>query len=278
LKDNLTLNVGASLYYSVDTENSDNDLFIYPKITASYRLLEDSVIAYGGLEGDLNQNSYRDAVHQNPYVSPTLVIEPTNNLYDAYIGVKGKISEVVSYNFRGSYLFEDEKPLLVNTPRSQQLLEGYDYGNSFSYRYDDLTTLIGYGALNFEINKKFKLGVSAEYFNYRNEDEQEAWNLPELKSSLSLDYQITDQWFAGAQLFYVGERIDVDNTMPSVPTLPENIITLDSYFDANVNLGYRLNDQLSFFVKGNNLVGENYERWVIRYLKFLGGIIFDILG
>ncbi|MBQ0736058.1 TonB-dependent receptor [Aquimarina celericrescens] len=277
LRDNLTLHLGAAVYYSIDTENDDNDFFIYPKVTASYRLLDDNVIAYGGLEGELNQNSYRDAVQQNPFVSPTLIIEPTNNLYDAYVGLKGKISEVVSYNFRGSYISEDEKPLIVNNPRNTLLLEGFDYGNSFSYRYDDVTTLVGYGELNVEISKKFKLGAAAEYFNYDNEDEQEAWNLPEVKASVLLDYQINKQWFAGAQLFYVGERKDIDHTVLTSPTLPEATVTLDSYFDANINIGYRLDEQLSFFVKGNNLVGENYERWVnfpVQGIQVLGGVTY----
>jgi len=277
LRDRATVKVGAALYYSIDTENSDNDIFVYPKINASYRLLEDTVIAYGGLEGDLKQNTYKDAVQQNPYVSPTLVIEPTNNLYDAYIGLKGKISDAVSYNFKGSYTFEDEKPLLVNNRQSSLLLTGYDYGNSFSYRYDDVTTLKAYAKLAIEINKKFNLGFSAEYFKYETEDEQEAWNLPDLKTTVLLDYQINKKWYVGGQFFHVGERKDIDNTIIPTTAVPENVITLDTYFDANVNLGYRLNDQLSFFVKGNNLVGENYQRWVnypVQGVQVLGGATY----
>ncbi|WP_109299906.1 TonB-dependent receptor [Aquimarina sp. AU474] len=277
LRDNLTVNLGAAIYYSIDTENTDNDFFVYPKVTASYRLADDHVIAYGGLEGELHQNTYRDAVLQNPFVSPTLIIEPTNALYDAYFGLKGKISDVVSYNFRGSYLSEDEKPLFVNNTRAVIPLQGYDNGNSFSYRYDDVITISGYGELNFEINKKFKLGATAEYFNYESEDEQEAWNLPELKASVLLDYQINKQWFLGAQLFYVGERKDINNAIVALPSSPVPTITLDSYFDANVNVGYRLNDQLSFFVKGNNLAGENYERWVnfpVQDIQILGGVTY----
>ncbi len=276
LRDNLTLHLGAAAYYSIDTENEDNDFFIYPKITASYSVVEDNVIVYGGLEGELNQNSYRDAVKTNPFVSPTLIIEQTNTLYNANIGLKGQLSDLVSYNFRGSYISEDEKPLFVSNERSAFQFEGYDYGNSFSYRYDDVTTLVGYGEINFEISKKFKLGASAEYFNYRTEDEQEAWNLPEIKATAQLDYQINEQWYFGAQLFYVGEREDIDNTV-TLPAITNAVTILDAYVDANVNLGYRLNDQLSFFVKGNNLVGENYERWVnfpVQGIQVLGGATY----
>lgn len=276
-RDNLTVNLGAAVYYSMNLEIKDNDFFIYPKVTASYRLIDETVIAYGGLEGGLKQNTYRDAVQSNFYVSPTLILTPTHNQYDAYIGLKGKISDVVSYNFRGSFISENDKALFVNNRPNTLQLDGFDYGNSFAYRYDNIETLVGYGELNFNINKKFKLGASAEYFNYALDTQQEAWNLPEIKASAIVDYQITDQWFAGAQLYYVGERKDIDNRITIISPNLEETITLDSYIDANVNLGYRFNDQLSVFVKGNNLVGDNYERWAnfpVQGVQFLGGATY----
>ncbi|KAA1247212.1 TonB-dependent receptor [Aquimarina sp. RZ0] len=277
LRDNLTVNLGAEVVYSVDSIGEDNDFFIYPKVTASYRLLDEAVIAYGGLEGGLRQNTYRDAVQVNPYVSPTLRLTPTHNQFDGYIGIKGKLSDVVSYNFRANYISENDKPLFVNNRPEIIPIEGYDFGNSFSYRYDDITTLAGYIELNFNINKKFKLGGSAEYFSYSTDNESEAWNLPDLKVSVLFDYQITEQWFAGAQLFHVGERKDINNEVLLTPATPEATITLDTYFDANINLGYRFNEKLSVFIKGNNLVGENYERWAhfpVQGIQVLGGVTY----
>ena len=79
-----------------------------------------------------------------------------------------------------------------------------------------------------------------------------------------MDYQITDQWYAGANLFFVGERQDLqsvaaENTVPN--EFVSNIVTLDSFFDANVHLGYRFNDQLSVFAKASNLANTNYQQW-----------------
>ncbi|WP_240315463.1 TonB-dependent receptor [Aquimarina longa] len=276
LRDNLTLSLGAAVYYSIDIKNKNSDLFIYPKITASYRLLDETVIAYGGVEGGLQQNTYRDAVQENPFVSPTLIIRPTSKLYDAYIGLKGKLGDVVSYNFRGSYGFEDRKQLFVHNPMTILQSKGYEYGNSFSYRYDDINTMTGYGELNFEISKKITLGATAAYFKYTTEKEKEAWNLPEIKASTLVNYQINTQWYAGAQFFYIGERKEINNQV-TITTTSVPVITLDSYFDANAHLGYRLNDQLSFFVKGNNLIGKNYQRWVnypVQGIQVLGGVTY----
>ncbi|GAA4108012.1 TonB-dependent receptor [Aquimarina addita] len=277
LRDNLTLNLGAEIVYSVDSQRENNSFHIYPNVTASYRLLGENVIAYGGLEGGLKQNTYRDAVQINPYVSPTLEIRPTDNQFDTYVGLKGKVYDMVSYNFRGSLRSEKNKAVLVHNDESLPQLEGYDFQNSFSYRYDDINTISAYGELNFSITKKFTLGATAEYFNYSTDNEEAAWNLPEIKASIITDYQITEQWFAGAQLFFVGERRDVDTSVLFTPPASEPSLTLDSYFDANINIGYRFNEKLSVFVKGNNLAGENYERWTnypVQGIQVLGGLTY----
>ena len=277
LRDNLTVNLGVSVFYGMDIENSETDFFIYPNVTASYRVLDEAVIAYAGIEGGLVQNTYDEAVNLNPYVSPTLILAPTDKQYDGYLGFKGKISDLVSYNLRASYISEQNKPLFVHNRPEVIPLQGYDYGNSFSYRYDNLETLSAYAELNFEINRSFKLGINGEFFSYSTDNQIEAWNLPEVKASLFMDYQITEQWFAGAQAFFVGERMDIDSTVAATPGNPEPTVTLDSYIDANINLGYRFNPQLSVFVKGNNLLGDNYEKWVdfpVQGIQFLGGVTY----
>mgnify|MGYP000978742069 CR=1 FL=1 len=85
-EDDLTVNLGFSAYYLNDTEASENKFFIYPKITASYRLVDEVLITYAGIEGDLIQNSYRDLASLNPFLSPTLFIVPTDQQYNAFIG------------------------------------------------------------------------------------------------------------------------------------------------------------------------------------------------
>lgn len=257
LRDDLTLNLGASFVYGLDTENSDNSFYIYPQVTASYRLAGDYFIPYAGLEGGLSQNTYYNFAQQNPYVSPTLNISPTDKSYDAYVGAKGKLTNSIGYNLKGGYATEINKALYLANLSNSSSTEDYAYGNSFGVVYDDINTLSFSGEVNVDVNRNFKLGINGSFFSYNSDFEAEAWNLPEMKASLLMDYQITKQWFAGANLFYTGERKDREETFNG----DSNIITLDGFTDLNANVGYRFNDQLSIFAKGNNLLGDNYERW-----------------
>ncbi|APA65088.1 TonB-dependent receptor [Maribacter sp. 1_2014MBL_MicDiv] len=282
LRDDISLNLGVNLVYGMDLENSESNFYIYPAVTASYRLLDETVIAYGGVTGELKQNSYYDFVEGNPFVSPTLTIAPTDSQYKAYVGFKGQLLPNLSYNVKGSYTAENNKPLYTLNPRNDFRSDdkGYYFGNSFGLFYDDIKTLGIFGELNVDVNRNFTAGANVEIYDYNTETGNPAWNLPNLQASLFMDYQIGEKWYAGVNLFYVGEREDfsstvVQNAQPS--EFPATLITLDGYFDANAHVGYRYTDQWSFFIKGANLSNNDYQRWSnfqVQGIQILGGATY----
>jgi hypothetical protein len=275
-QDDLTVNLGVSAVYMRDSESKDSKFFIYPNITATYRLVNDVLIAYGGIEGDLIQNSYYDFATENYFVSPTLFITPTDQQYNAYIGLKGKLSSNMSYNISGRYVADNNKALFRNNDITLTA-ENYTYGNSFGITYDNVDTFGVAGEINVDVNRNFKLGIKAEYFKYTTKTEDEAWNLPDIKGSLFLDYQIDQHWFAGANLFYTGERKDQFFLNDGITITTPFTVVLDSYFDANAHSGYHINDQISVFAKANNIANEGYQRWQnfpVQSIQFLAGATF----
>ena len=277
IEDDLTINLGISAYYLNDTESGKNKFFIYPKVTASYRLVDEILITYGGIEGDLIQNSYYDFAKQNPFVSPTLFIMPTDQQYNAYIGLKGKLSNNMSYNIRGNYIGENNTALIKTNPVLVDNDTHYQNGNSFGVVYDDVTTFSLFGEINVDVNRNFNLGIKAEYFTHSADVEEEAWNKPDFEASLFMDFQIDEHWFAGTSLFYTGERKDqLDIIDPFLPISPSTII-LESYFDANAHLGYRINDEWTAYIKANNIANQDYQRWLnypVQGIQFLAGITY----
>ncbi|WP_250433988.1 TonB-dependent receptor [Hanstruepera flava] len=259
-QDDLTLDLGVSLFYLNDTELGDNKFYIYPNIAASYRLVDEVLIAYGGIKGGLNQNSYYDFSQENPFVSPTLMIMPTDQQYNAYVGLKGKVSNSMSYDIHGSYLADRDRALFVNNDITITQ-EDYTYGNSFGVVYDDVSTFSVGGELHVDVNRNFTLGLKGDYFIYNVDQQAEAWNLPDIEASLFMDYQIDKHWFAGASLFFVGERKDQFYLNSMIFPATPQVVTLDSYFDINVNVGYHINDRFSVYARGNNLAGNDYARW-----------------
>ena len=274
--DDLTLNVGAGFFYSAAQKSGESKFFFYPQITGAYNVVEDLMILYAGLEGGLKQNSYHDFAQENFFVSPTLIIAPTDQKYDIYAGLKGKLMSNVSYNISGSYKNEDNRALYKSNGFDYYNANknGYAYGNSFAVVYDRLKTVSFFGELKADLSKNVSFGVDGTFSSFSTTNQKEAWNLPAVTLSSKLDVTITSKWYAGVNLFFVGERKDLLHFESLNPVPADEVITLKSYFDLNANVGYKYNDQLSFFLKGNNLANQNYQRWAnypVQGLQILAG-------
>ena len=268
-QDDLSVQIGAGIFYTTGKFNgaSDSKLFVYPNVKASYRIVGDLLIGYAGAEGGLNQNSYADFVDQNPFVSPTMFVAPTDNKYDIYVGLKGKLADAIAFNVRGSYNNEDNKALFLSNEFNPMYAntEGYAFGNSFGVVYDNLKTLSLFGELKADFSKKVTFGINGTYNNFSTENAAEAWNLPQLKIASTLDIDITEKWYAGASVFFVGERKDLISVQSDATVFPpifeSRTVTLDSFFDLNAHLGYKYNKRLTAFLRGNNLANQQYNRW-----------------
>ena len=268
-KDDLSVQIGAGIFYTTGKYNgvSDSKLFVYPNVKASYRIVGDILVGYAGAEGGLNQNSYADFVDQNSFVSPTLFIAPTDNKFDIYAGLKGKLANSVAFNIRGSLKNEDNKALFVSNEYvlGNTNTEGYAYGNSFNVVYDNVKTISFFGELKADFSKNVTFGINGTYNNFTSDVQAEAWNLPQLKVGTTLDFNLTEKWYAGTNVFFVGERKDVvtvqDDLSINPGTFTQQEVTLDSYFDLNAHVGYKYNARLTAFLKGNNLANQQYNRW-----------------
>lgn len=268
-KDDLSVQIGAGVFYTTAKINgvSDSKLFVYPNVKASYRIVGDILVGYAGAEGGLTQNSYADFVEQNSFVSPTLFIAPTDNKFDIYAGLKGKLANSVAFNIRGSLKNEDNKALFVSNEYilGNTNTEGYAYGNSFNVVYDNVKTISFFGELKADFSKNVIFGINGTYNNFTSDVQAEAWNLPQLKVGTTLDFNLTEKWYAGTNVFFVGERKDVvtvqDDLLINPGTYTQQEVTLDSYFDLNAHIGYKYNERLTAFLKGNNLANQQYNRW-----------------
>src|SRR5690606_22566473 len=80
----------------------------------------------------------------------------------------------------------------------------------------------------------------------------------------SVDVNITPKWYAGANLFYIGERKDARFMQSTDAAVMLNPVTqtIDGYFDLNAHVGYKYNDRLTAFVRLQNIANQDYQRWL----------------
>ena len=276
LRDNLTLNLGARLYYSVTNDFEGSKFYAYPNVTASYNISDEALIAYAGVIGDLDQNSYSSFVEDNPFVSPTLFVKRTNQQYNAYAGIKGLLNSKVRFNLKAAYLSEKDKPLFKLNPSltdgTVEVEKGYQAANSFQVVYDDVNTIHFFGEIVFDLFEYFRFGGNIDFNSYSLTNEDQAWNLPLIKSALLARYEV-DKWSAGAELFFSSDRKDELSIIPDT----QERITNAAYFDINLNGVYHINDKFDVFLNANNLLGSNYQVYTnfkVQGLQVLGGVTY----
>jgi hypothetical protein len=228
-------------------------------------------------------NSFQSLSKNNPFVSPTLLVTTTNEQYNLYGGINGKFSSDVSFDIRASYKTEEDKPLFVRNnslsngvfdPFSDPLL-GFRFGNSFSVLYDDITTLSVFGELEIDLTKSMVIGGNVQFNSFTTTNQREAWNLPQLEGGIFGKYK-NDKWYATANIFFAGERQDL-NFPGTFPLASSGIQTLEAFTDINLNGGYHFNDFVSVFVKLNNILNNDYERFAnfnVQGFQVLGGVTY----
>ncbi|WP_254454494.1 TonB-dependent receptor [Flavobacterium sp. M31R6] len=262
-RDDWTIDIGAGLVYSMGKNNTSNKFYVYPSVSASYNVVGDLMIFYASAIGNLKQNTYKDFVDGNPFVSPTLNIKPTNELYDVNAGLKGKLASTVSYDIKASYIYDENKALFKsNDYNEKDTNANYAFGNSFQVIYDDMKTLRLYGEIKADLAKGVTVEADATFNSYSNKIQGEAWNLPELQLNSKVDFMITEKWFAGINLFYVGERKDQQLNTDIVYVIAPGPITLDGYFDLNANIRFKYSERFTTFLKANNIMNNGYQKWL----------------
>jgi hypothetical protein len=260
-----TFNLGAAIFYSSDLENNDSKFLFYPLINASLKVVGDLMIFYAGAEGNLKQNTYSDFVNINPFLSPTLDIKPTDKQYDVFAGLKGKLTQTMSYNLRASYVSDKNKALFKSNDYTEDSTnESYAFGNSLKVVYDEMKTLSFYGELKADISEDVTFGIDGTFSSYTNKFQAEAWNLPAIKLNAKVDFNITEKWYAGAKVFFVGERKDQKLNMDIVYIVVPDLLptSLDSYFDVNAHIGFKYSDRLTAFLRANNIANQAYQKWL----------------
>ncbi|MFA7446537.1 MAG: TonB-dependent receptor [Flavobacteriaceae bacterium] len=278
-KDDLAVKAGVGIFYSMGkfSNETDNKLFVYPQVQASYKVVGDLMIAYTGLEGTLQQNSYFDFISENPFLAPNQIIAPTEKPYDFYVGLKGKLANNIAYNIRGSYSNEKGKALYSSGyVQINPNTEGYTFGNSMFVLYDDIKTVGFFGELKADLTKTISVNLSGNFNSYSTDNQEEAWHLPNIRFSAGAEAAITPKLSLNANVFYVGERKAKFTTYDQLygSFMEADIVTLDGYVDVNLGINYKYNERLSLFLKAHNLADKQYDKWLnypVQGIQILGG-------
>lgn len=260
--ENLKLTAGINIALENDTIGKNKSFHVYPNVKAEYQL-GTSVEVYAGLSGDIDKVSLHTLAHENPWLDANIGIFNTNRSVEFSGGLKGKLGSKIAFgtgvslaNLKDLYFYEN------NTLDRARFITVYDDGNT------KRTNL--FGELSFSQTDKARFSLRGDLFGYSTDKVEAAWHRPTYRMTLNSSFNIVDKFLINADLMSQGgaKAFNVDTN---------TVITLDPAFDLNLRLNYFVSSQFSVFLKGSNLLANEYQLYLnypVRGLQVLGGLTY----
>jgi hypothetical protein len=255
---------GFNVAYSNDTVSADSKFHLYPRINAEYKLLENKVIAFAGLDGDMQKNTLRTFSRENPFLGSDVVLFHTNKTFDLYGGIKGGLKGGVSYkikigtaNYKNLYFFNNG---FVDTSRFTIL-----------YNKNTVNLLSINGELGYEMNNRFRLGMAAGYFGYTMNDSLSAWHRPSFTGSILATYNLNQKVYFNADFYYIGG-------LKGKNYVSGQEITLKGIADLSLKMDYLFSKSFSAFVEVNNILSQRYQQYLyypVKGINVLAGLTYS---
>ncbi len=270
----LYFTVGLNIYTNSESRTGENPenktrVYFFPELTFDLDLVPNILAAYAGWTGTLENNNIWSLKEQNPYINPFVQLQATatNNMF---IGVKGKITNNLVYNLQAKYNLVDNMAIFYRDPRTFLSSKGFDV------IYDKAQVVGLFGEVKLETKIGLDIAAFAEYRSYKLKNLAFAYNVPNIKSGVVIDYNWKEKITLTTNITYVGERTAFDHSLFTEGTTPRNPI-LGAYVDVRLGAEYKYNQNLSAFFNVTNLLSQRYQTWYgypTQQIRFLIGLSY----
>jgi hypothetical protein len=275
---NYKITLGATLVSEFGGDETRNNIF--PAVDLDFALVPEYASLYAGVKGDVVKTSYRSLANENPFISETPFIDTASNTLvvhnmleklNVFGGIKGNAGATLGYKIGVFYKQLSDVPLYAINPNNPSR---YD----IIYDRDDKNTVFGFeGDINLRISEAFSLGGNLVFNEYDMKNEAEAWFIPKLRVAANTRINISKKVYIDGELFFndamkaksYNKFVGITTGDPNTPVT----VSLPAFVDLSAGIEYRATKQIGVYVRGNNLLSNNYERFL--YYPRLG---FNVIG
>lgn len=271
----------------IDQSGNAKKFLLFPDLSLDL-LLSYGFNLYGGLKGDVIQNTYQKLTEQNPWTMGTvqaavpaapgspslsfannLALKNTKQTIDFFAGIKGAFSPELNYRAQVETGLYDNLYFFVNSPLDTRYFIP-------AYAGDKTTKEEFYAELNYLAASKLRININLDYVDFRLKAISNAWHTPKLKSGIWLKYNPSSQWMIHGSLYYTGtQKAETYNTANSTT----GVQTLSAFTDISLGAEYRITRKVSVFINGNNLLNKKYQNFLnypVLGLNAVGGVTISL--
>lgn len=250
--------------------------FPSPDIRFEWRAVPRMLSIYAGIGGKYQPNTLGDIYRENCFLNPDLQPADTYTPFDFYAGMKIKpvagllIDAYVDYQYTfNQYFFVNQGIGNASVSATEPNDRPAYYINRFNLTYSDAGLLKAGARISYNYHNTVSIRLHGAYNHWNVKQLDYAWYKPAFELDLNTQVRITRKLSAYANMDVEGGRF------ASVGNL---CVGLDPKIDINLGASYALLEQLSVFVKINNLINNKYEQWYgyeVQGFNIMAGASFN---
>ncbi|UBM59465.1 hypothetical protein LAG90_02185 [Marinilongibacter aquaticus] len=234
----------------------------FPTVTLTYKTPQ-LYYFFAGYDGDIVRNTLGSMLDENPWLKPQVNLLNTVKDMEVFVGSRGDLISGLNYNVKAAYGKFDGL-YFFNTydgdPRTRQFEVYYE---------SNKTDFVNVSAeLNYQATDFWRANLQADYWYYQTIDFDKAYHRPSLQGQIGNTFIVSDKIVSNIDFYYIGSTYGRD------PFLEEDV-KIPAITDLNAEFTYLFSEQFSVFVKLNNIIGKNYQRY-LNYpqmgLNFVAGL------
>lgn len=235
---------------STNTLISKGKFYPYPRLAASYNVVDNILIPFVEYTGRLEMNTYRSISLQNPYINDSLSVAPTNYRNVVTAGLRGSLSKNAPFGIWLTFSDVKDMYLYVNDAANTRMMQ-----NAFVVTYDDVTIVNVHAEAGLLKVEKYKLLFRGDYFKYNTKNEKYAWHKPGWQLGILSSYNMQNKIITNFDLNVSGNQY-----AKSFDGKAE-YYTMKPFVSANLAIEYRYTKVLSAFLKFNNISFSTNPQW-----------------
>ena len=233
------------------------EFYVFPKVNLQAEILRRTLAIYGGWDGSSKQQTLQSLIQEVPQISLDQEFRLSGQ-NRGYVGMQGALIGKLQYRLEGAMTFMNDAVQFTR----DTVLSAVDMNGtllpalSVSYAEQVLKTSFR-GELNLPL-KQLTISSYAQFNAYSGDSffGREGQIIGGL-----LSYEINDLRVSTAAK-YVGGRYSGASTE----------LSLESYTDVNLQLGYEINDNLSINLRAYNLLNQDYQTYLGYRVRGVRGL------
>ena len=258
----LNFRLGLNGFYST---NSQSKIYVYPKLEVTYKTLSGKIIPFIHYNGSYELNSFTSLSLMNPYVAPSLDIQPTEVNQDINLGFDAYLSSGLSFKLQATYKKYNNHPIFFRLPYDNFNNDiPFKLGNSFDVLYDNIEQKGLTTGLSLSLSEFNRVSFVTSYFDYKRKNGNPVWNIPSLTFNIDGNFKLWQKLFIQVTGNYMSSRDIVDYIITSSELDEKSTLiqdSLGSIFRTSFSVTWKINSEWDLFWRNNMYFGDVTSRW-----------------